>query len=129
MFFHVDPDSPAGKIIMVVGVPLFIAFLHFEAIAVAHTVQSRSWPVVSGVVSDARTKQVSNGHGSQSSARITFNYTVDGTSYHSTKVQFGIFHGSLTPGHASRLLRRYPTGAAVQVAYSKGDPAISCLEP
>ena len=129
MFVHIDPNSRLGKVILVFGIPLFVAFLYFQVREWTDAYQSLSWPKVPGMVAASAIEWERSSHGPRSTARIQFRYEVGGSEFENKKVSFGLFRGLMTPNYAQKRAARFPPGAAVMVAYCPDDPERSCLEP
>ena len=129
MYFHVDPNSKAGKVILVVGLPMFAAFLYFLARESSRALGSCSWPSVVGAITESRIERITTGHGTHDDARVRFRYTVNDASYENDKIAFGLARGMLTWGHGQRLVARFPTDATVPVFYNPNNPSVSCLQP
>ena len=91
---------------------------------------SRSWPVTRG-----RVLESSLGVGKQlifsiCTFSVRYAYTVDGATYESTRLLFGLDSGdnSSLPAAARRRLERYPPEATVEVHYDPARPARAVLE-
>ena len=91
---------------------------------------SRSWPVTHGRVLES---SLGVGKGlifSLCNFSIRYAHTVDGASYESTRLLFGLDSGdnSSLPAAARRRLERYPPEATVEVHYDPARPARAVLE-
>jgi hypothetical protein len=126
---HVDPNSKAGKVILVLGIPMFVAFLWFQGVAYCRSARSLRWTSVNGVVTEAKVKDVVTQHGRHEEAKIKYAYTVNGVRHENDTIAYGLFRGMLSWGHARRVAERYPGGTPVKVFYDPQRPGVSCLEP
>jgi hypothetical protein len=99
--------------------------------------QSPNWPVVPGTIvyghwdestsssnDDDDEVERSTSYG----MHLVFRYEVNGVKYFSNIRRFGQLDAS-SEEWAGEIARRYPTGAAVRVAYHPQDPALAVLEP
>lgn len=91
---------------------------------------SRSWPVTHGRVLES---SLGVGKGlifALCPFGIRYAYTVDGASYESTRVLFGLDSddNSSLPAAARRRLERYPPEAIIEVHYDPARPARAVLE-
>ncbi len=66
-------------------------------------------------------------HGGHSTAKIRYKYTVGGTEYENDKIEFGLYRGIMTWGHADRLINRFPDGRQVEIYYDPSRPSLSSL--
>ena len=97
---------------------------------------SSSWPKVQGQVveSDVERERSRSGTGRNRRTKTTYkanvfyDYSVNGTKYSSHKVSFGEYSSS-SPGHARRIVNRYPKGKTVEVHYNPEKPQVAVLEP
>lgn len=126
---YVDPDSCLGRVIMVAGVPLFVAFLVFLVVNVARSIRSHHWPAVVGSVVESRVDRSVDAQGlPQSRANVRYAYTVAGRQLENDTIAFGLFRGMLTWGYADSRVARYPKGRVVSVFYDPQKPEVACLE-
>jgi hypothetical protein len=127
VYVHVDPNSKAGKVILVVGIPLFAAILAFQGVYFCRAVRSLYWPSVVGVVSKSARETVYTEHGRRAEAKIEYVYDVKGTRYRNGTIAFGMLRGKLTWGDADRRLAEFPVGRRVTVYYDPRRPRVACL--
>jgi hypothetical protein len=127
VFVHVDPNSKAGKVILVLGVPLFAAILAYQGMHFCRAARSLSWPSVGGVVSKSARETVYTEHGSRTEANVEYTYTVNGRRYRNDTIAFGMLRGKLTWGDADRRLAEFPVGKRVTVYYDPRRPRVACL--
>jgi len=104
-----------------------VVLLGFGAYTGVQGERSRKWPTVPGIVaeSDVRYHRNPNDNRRSSSARITYRYTANGTTYlgHRTSYFKDFFDGAITQ------VSRYPQGTWVTVHYDPGDPGTAVLDP
>ena len=129
VFFHVDPNSKLGKAILLLGIPIFGAFLYFQLLNFSRAIRSLWWPRTSGTVTVSEIERVTTMHGTHHRANIHYDYAVAGARYQNDTIAFGLFRGMLTWGHADRKVRAYPRGQPVTVFFDPKRPNLSCLEP
>ena len=79
---------------------------------------AQKWPSTPGTIKASSI----NGTGEDETANVQYSYSVDGKVYQSHRIGF------LTTGTPLQLLRRYPSGKAVEVFYDPADPASSVLQ-
>ncbi|OHA46106.1 MAG: hypothetical protein A3A80_00685 [Candidatus Terrybacteria bacterium RIFCSPLOWO2_01_FULL_44_24] len=114
-------------IFIVIGAALTI----FWGIPTArNAMESKNWPLSEGriTVSDVSENYDSDNNGKTYSAKVAFEYTVNGRQYVGSRVTFGDYDSS-DPAHASGIVMRYPVGESVQVYYDPDEPKTSVLEP
>ena len=90
--------------------------------------RSRNWPTAPGIIteSDVQSNRSLTGRRRRSSsARITYQYLVNGKSYNNDVVSYGmgLFENEYT------LVRLHPQGSRVDVHYDPGNPARAVLDP
>jgi len=94
--------------------------------------KSANWPYVEGRVisSEMEIDRDSDSEGTSVtySAEVMFEYEVAGVVYSANRVSFGQY-GSSSPGHARKILNKYPADEAVKVYYDPANPEVSVLEP
>lgn len=86
---------------------------------------SDKWPTLQGTVQSATIKKVMTKNGTtRDEAEIRYQYSVDGKTYTSNRIQFGgeIFR------NPSELLGQYKRGKQISIHYNPTNPSISCLE-
>jgi hypothetical protein len=87
---------------------------------------STSWPSVPGVVKSSSVEAYRAQGGRQYIAKVTYDYTVDGTAYSGDRLRFGNRAGALAKAEADAA--KYPAGAPVEVLYDPVKPQTSTLE-
>jgi hypothetical protein len=103
-----------------------VVLLVFGVYTRVQSLRSRSWPVVTGVITESRLDSRRNRDGQWShTARIHYRYDVNGKTYNSDTISYakGLFDG------ASVQVSRYPQGSAVGVHYDPKDPRSAVLDP
>ena len=113
-------------IFAVVGIALTI----FWGIPTArNAMESKNWSLAEGriTISDVSENYDSNDGGITYTAKVAYEYTVNGVPYAGGTVTFGDY-GSSDPAHASGIVSRYPVGKTVQVYYDQENPKTSVLE-
>jgi uncharacterized protein DUF3592 len=113
-------DHPLA--IVAAGVVLIVGGVYFRMLSL----RSRSWPVVSGVITESHLTYSGTGTKRTSSGSyIAYRYGVGGKFYNGSVVSYApdIFES------ATSTVNRYPQGADVQVHYDPRDPATAVLEP
>ena len=125
----VDPNSKLGRVILVIGIPLFIAFLFMQVLNGYRAFRSLSWPAADGVITVSRTEKVHTMEGAHDRPEIKYAYAVNGVAFENETIEFGLFRGILTWGYTGRNLREFPAGRGVRVYYDPGNPSVSCLRP
>jgi hypothetical protein len=128
MHIPVDPNSRTAKVILVIGIPLYLALLYFQILDFKHAIDSRSWHAVDGIISTSEAEKTTTSYGEHDTPKIKYRYTVQGQPHENDKVAFGLFRGMLTWGHTEKLLTHYPSGKAVKVFYCPESPGLSCLQ-
>lgn len=86
---------------------------------------SDKWPTLQGTVQSTTIKKVMTKNGTtRDEAEIRYQYSVDGRTYTSNRIQFGgeIFR------NPSELLGQYKRGKQISIHYNPTNPSISCLE-
>lgn len=86
----------------------------------------KSWPTVTGTVTQSQMQSHRSRHGATYSADIGYNYSVAGTNYTGKRLAFGTMSASMA--YAQGILKRFPVGKQVPVHYSPSDPAQAVLE-
>jgi len=117
-----------AKVIGVIGVPLFAAFLYFQVIDFKRSYDSGSWPAVEGTVITSELEKMGSGSDEGTLAKVKYRYTVEGQTHENDKVAFGLFRGMVTWGHAAKVITSYPAGKTVKVFFNPKAPDVSCLE-
>ena len=126
---HVDPNSPLGKVLLLLATPAFAALLFFQTRDFYRNYQSSGWPLTMGVITDTKVERFHTPVGEQSSPKLVYSYQVNGQPYRNDKVAFGFFRGVFTWNYTERITTSYRRGTPVQVFYQASDAAVSCLEP
>jgi len=124
---YVEPDSKVGKVILVIGIPLFIALLSIQILNWSRAFRSLSWPAADGVITVSRTKKVHTMEGAHARPEIRYAYSVNGVAFENETIEFGLFRGILTWGYTARHLEAFPAGRGVPVYYDPQKPSVSCL--
>lgn len=109
-------------------VALGAIILHFGLGNVQRSHSSLSWPQADGIIKFSTLGRHSGNSGSTYSGDVSYDYTLGGTTYSSSRVSFGQY-GSSDSSHARSVVNRYPVGRTVQVSYSPDDYSLSVLEP
>ena len=112
---------------IVIGVILllitpFAAFACFLSYRQAQA--SGDWPATKGTVTVSR---VDSTIGRKTKAKISYDYSVNGSSFVGTRVRFNDTTGSGRNAQ-EQLIEPYPVGAKVDVFYDPSSPNISILE-
>ena len=97
--------------------------------------KSTSWPttigrVISSKVSSTRITNPGEASETRFRAAVSYQYTVNGSSYHSSKISF-VFSVQTSPNSSSRaksIVKKYPRGKEVKVFYNPEKPEIAVLE-
>lgn len=122
-----EPQQHALMLLM--GVLMTLAALHFVARAVCNLVRarrSRSWPRVPGTVTGHELRRPAvNGQGI-ATPRVQYEYSCGGTLYRNDEIMFG-GHAPYGTAMAQAILDRYPVGSAVTVVHAPGNPRRSAL--
>lgn len=119
-----------------------ILFLAFAVIGVAvllwgydaykKSQEAKDWPTTEGKVISSEVgshRSRSGGHSTTIySAKVIFEYSVNGKAYTSKKVSFGEY-GSSSRRDAQKVFDKYPATKAVIVYYNPAKPEIAILEP
>jgi hypothetical protein len=91
------------------------------------SLRSRSWPTVTGVITESYVSTSRRSRSSERSetAHIRYRYAVNGKTYDSDTISYakGFFDG------ASTQVSHYPQGSTVPVYYDPRDPASAVLDP
>ena len=94
----------------------------------ADAADSETWPSVTGTVVTSEVETNRSGDGNSYSARIIYDYTVDGETYRAGKVT--VMDGSSSRSAPARdLVEQYPVGSAVEVFYNPDVPEDAILQP
>lgn len=95
-----------------------------------NAMESRNWPSADGriIISDVSENYDSENGSITYTAKVAYNYTVNGLPYTGSTVAFGDF-GSSDPSHAGGIVSRYPVAKSVKVYYDPDEPKTSVLEP
>lgn len=88
---------------------------------------STSWPTVDGQIVSAKLDSTRSDGKTKYQPSVSYNYTVDGTSYVGARISAISSYGSR--GKADVVLARYRTGTKVSVHYDPANPRSSVLEP
>src|SRR5437762_10725352 len=112
MFLH---GPKTTKIILVIGIPLFIAFLCMQVLNWSRAFRSLSWPAADGFVTVSRTEKVHTMEGAHDRPEIRYAYSVNGVAFENDTIEFGGFRGILTWGYTARNLGEFPAGRSVPV--------------
>ncbi len=86
-----------------------------------------SWPLATGVVKSSEISEYKTKGGRQFMASVTYDYTVDGSTYSGNRLRFGHYAGAKAAAEAD--VAKYPVGAPVEVRYDPQTPQTSVLEP
>lgn len=98
------------------------------AYGIIRGLRSRTWPTVSGEVTDADVEVFHGRGGVLYTPLIRYTYSVAGRNYESERVLFG-YGDFYTRRGAEAVRAAYPTGGAVTVYYDPTDPRSSVLRP
>ena len=128
MHVHVDPNSPWAKVIIVLGSPLFVAFLWFQALNFFRAYESRTWPTAKGTIVTSEVERDFGPNGPRVMATVRYAYKVGQEEFENDKIAFGLFRGMMTWGYADRKVSKFPQGQMVDVFYDPHEPGVSCLE-
>jgi hypothetical protein len=129
IFIHVDPNSKLAKVILVLGIPFWAIVLWPQLNELESSFRSRNWPVAKGTILKSKVEKHTDVHGiPHSTAKIEYDYVVNGKRFENTKVAFGLARGELTWGDADRKVAAWPKGKAAAVHYNPDQPTVSCLE-
>lgn len=126
---HVDPDSKAGQIIMVIGLPICAVLLTYQAEGFYFAWKSRAWPSVGGLIESAAIKRSVGAHGSSDDATAHYAYAVDGVTYRSARTAFGLFRDLSSSTESRGTLREMQVGSPIVVYYDPRQPSRACLHP
>jgi hypothetical protein len=129
MHIHIDPNSPLGRIILVVGAPLYATLFWFELQAFIRAFRSRHWPVGAGEIVHSQLEDIPTMHGTHKKAKVRYAYTIAGERRESKTIAFGVCNESIGRGSARKAVERYPKGSQVRVHYNPERPQVCCLEP
>jgi hypothetical protein len=112
----------------VLGLAAVFGHLTVERLALRRlSRESTGWPRVAGVVVETQAVWSSSPRSGRSYwPRVRYRYAVGGTAYVGDRLSFRASYGRADVESA---VARYPTGSAVSVSYSPGDPRRSVLEP
>jgi hypothetical protein len=96
---------------------------------VADSIRSLSWPMVQGVVVQSEMKVFHRAHGRSNdyNPSIEYIYTVDGTEYTASKLQY--IQDGFGKDWALDKVAYYGVDQTVQVYHDPGDPQVAVLEP
>jgi hypothetical protein len=109
-------------VLVAAGVVLIVGGVSFRMLSL----RSRSWPVVSGVITESHITYSGTGTKRRSSgSHIAYRYGVNGTFYQGSVVSYA---PDLLES-ATTTVNRYPQGAEVKVHYDPKDPATAVLDP
>jgi hypothetical protein len=64
-----------------------------------------------------------------STAKIDYDYRVNGRQFLNSRIAFGLCRGKMTWGYADRKVDDWPKGKIATVHYNPLEPKVSCLEP
>ena len=130
MFIHIDPDSRLGRVVIVVGLPLFAALLVYQMVNFGRAYRSCGWPAAAGVIVESLVERVWDVHGlPHSKAKVFYTYALAGRQLENGTIAFGVFRGMLTWGYAEAKVKTFPKGRVVSVFYDPDHPEVSSLEP
>lgn len=121
---------PVIQIIFGRVIPLLLMFigayiLYFGCWELLRANQSRTWPTAQGLIQNSSMERGGKG---EYWARVTYDFTVNATAFHGTRVAFGDY-GSSVSSHAQDIVNRYPKGKTVTVYYNPRNPQMCLLEP
>lgn len=131
-----DKKSAAGIIVAVIFWGAFLSGgifgLHTGIKAASLAKASRSWPssqgrILSSEIGKRRSQGKKHGRRTIYSAKIEYEYYVNGITYISKRVSFGDY-GSSNPAHARSIIARYPSNSTVTVYFNPENPIVSVLE-
>ena len=103
-----------------------VVLLVFGVYTRVQSLRSRSWPTVTGVITESRVQSTRDRDGQWShKARIRYRYAVNGKFYDGDTISYakGLFEG------ASVQVSRYAQGSPVGVYYDPKDPTSAVLDP
>ena len=104
-----------------------VVLLVFGVYTRVQSLRSRSWPTVTGVITESYVSTSRRSRSSQTShtAHIRYRYAVNGKTYDGDTISYakGLFEG------ASVQVSHYPQGSPVGVYYDPKDPASAVLDP
>jgi len=89
---------------------------------------STSWPTVPGTIQQAEVDRHVDFDGPSYRADIAYAYNVAGREHIGNRVAYGDY-GFILPGHARKIVARYPAGMQVTVHYQPDAPDLAVLEP
>lgn len=122
---------PGGPAVVPLAIGIPVAALGFSRLVTG--LRSRRWPTTTGTVTatgvDSRSS--TEGGGSSYKPGLQYEYTVDGTSYVSTRYALGDSEPSFDSREAAEswLAENYPVDAEVTVHYDPDRPGSALLEP
>ena len=114
-----------GIIILVMGLGLTTIL---SRTLLADASDSEGWPTTTGTVVTSEIKTQRSGDGNTYSARVIYDYVVDGTEYTSGKITVADGSSSRS-APATRLVEQYPVGSQVDVYYNPLVPDEAVLQP
>src|SRR5579871_634616 len=121
MHAHIDPNSPLGRVMWILGIPLYGGLLWFELRSFYRAFSSRDWPVADGEIEQSRVDKVATIHGVHKQAKVQYVYTVDGEQRSGKVIAFGLYNQFVGRGSARKTSERYPKGKHVQVYYHRDE--------
>lgn len=124
-----DGQATKGNAVILIGVLLVFALVlgGFGWSKYRLGQASTSWPTVDGQIASAKLDSTRSDGKTKYQPAVSYNYTVDGTSYAGTRISAISSYSSRTKADA--VLARYRTGTRVTVHYDPANPRSSVLEP
>lgn len=126
---HVDPNSFAGKLIIVLGLPLFVWMLFTLGKDIRKAHASRSWPTTPGVVLSSEIERSSGQHGPTYKPRVQYSYHIGRAELSGDRISFRMAPLFFTRRYAEELVARYPPTNPITVYYHPDDGTVTVLEP
>jgi hypothetical protein len=75
MFIHIDPDSRLGRVVIVVGLPIFAALLVYQMVNFGRAFRRGGWPAAAGVIIESIVERTWDVHGlPHSKAKVFYSY-------------------------------------------------------
>jgi hypothetical protein len=130
-----DVENPDMVILLtaVIVIPLLVAliigFFLTSWVTSRKVIASRNWQSVTGKIVKAATGSESMGEGANAvTAEIEYEYRVNGETFRSKRISFGVQWKTNNPKPAQEMLAKYPEGSPVEVFYDSANPASAVLE-
>ena len=125
---HVDPNSRAGKVILVLGMPFFAWMLVALSLGAYRSTVCEHWPTAAGTITKCAVSETFTAHGEKKRVRVEYVYRVDGVEHRGDTIAFTVF-GNIDQSESEmeRLMNAYPKGKYVDVRYDPKHPRVACL--